>query len=862
MKELQDINLRELIENETGNRFKKKYIKCPFHNEKTPSLSVYFNANQNKEVFKCFGCSEYGDAIDFILKLRNLDYIEAREYLGLEIDEEYKEKKEKIHSKINEDIQAFRVGQELLGVFEFKNANGEIIYYKAKFKDGEKKTLSYYYIDETGSVINARCGEEIPYNYNKALKVIKDRGTIIIVEGEKDANMVNSLRLYKTVAISMKGCKDYDFLKDARVSIIGDTGKAGEEYVNHLKFNLKDKVKSLKIVTLPGVKAIGDNKDVSDWLESGKDKEDLQRAINKALDLKDERELQQTKLGIKKTIFKKGAEGEDEKKEIYLTNFSIQEAKKIRFVDDDTEGIRLTLKTDDGQVFEREGNISVFDDVKAFKHFLNAIELTFKGKLDNLTELKIWINKYFVFEEDKIYHGMQFVERENKKIFIYGDGSIDKDGDFIRNIKTNSRDNIDISNIDFITKEELIDLKQHLFNFASKDKTFSILGTIFNNLLVLQNKELKKKLHHLLIVGESGSGKSTILENVVATILNIDKKEVKSIGLITKFALIKELSKGNYPILFDEFKPSMMDKYTIANLSEMFRNSYDRATISRGNKSLETKEFELNRPLIVAGEESYPNSEKALIERSNIVYLSKNERKSEHTKAMNWIIEHEELLNKLGRSLVQVALDVNTEEYLKLRNSYNIKELNNRPLHTAINTCCGIELFNKLAERLGVERVNNYLKPIVENLTEEVLDSREDTYSVVENMIITFDTMIADGRANGPEDIIFDDTLGVLIKTSEMINQLKVFAKSIGVDTIILNNKDFKKQAKKSGIILGDKLKKVNKKVLRCDIYSKEKLGDLKLGFIYNPDGENELKTLAMLDDMAASRVSLINDYR
>lgn len=46
---------------------------CPFHAEKTPSFSV----NQKKQIFKCFGCGESGDAISFLMKRNNIDFIES-----------------------------------------------------------------------------------------------------------------------------------------------------------------------------------------------------------------------------------------------------------------------------------------------------------------------------------------------------------------------------------------------------------------------------------------------------------------------------------------------------------------------------------------------------------------------------------------------------------------------------------------------------------------------------------------------------------------------------------------------------------------------------------------------------------------
>lgn len=46
---------------------------CPFHNEKTPSFTVYPESNS----FYCYGCGAGGDIISFVRRMDNLDYIEA-----------------------------------------------------------------------------------------------------------------------------------------------------------------------------------------------------------------------------------------------------------------------------------------------------------------------------------------------------------------------------------------------------------------------------------------------------------------------------------------------------------------------------------------------------------------------------------------------------------------------------------------------------------------------------------------------------------------------------------------------------------------------------------------------------------------
>ncbi len=46
---------------------------CPFHNEKTPSFTVY----PDTQSFYCFGCGAGGDVITFVRRVDNLDYVEA-----------------------------------------------------------------------------------------------------------------------------------------------------------------------------------------------------------------------------------------------------------------------------------------------------------------------------------------------------------------------------------------------------------------------------------------------------------------------------------------------------------------------------------------------------------------------------------------------------------------------------------------------------------------------------------------------------------------------------------------------------------------------------------------------------------------
>ncbi len=62
---------------------------CPFHGEKTPS----FNVSPVRNIFKCFGCGEGGNAINFVMKHENYSYPEAIRYIAAKYNIELNETK-------------------------------------------------------------------------------------------------------------------------------------------------------------------------------------------------------------------------------------------------------------------------------------------------------------------------------------------------------------------------------------------------------------------------------------------------------------------------------------------------------------------------------------------------------------------------------------------------------------------------------------------------------------------------------------------------------------------------------------------------------------------------------------------------
>lgn len=265
--EISNIDIKDLIERETGKQFNSSNkMCCPFHDEKTASFSV----KDNK--YKCFGCEAYGDSVDFIQLYKKVSFIEALEYLGI------KSSDSDTVNFYNDKALIKKAFNNIIDIYSFENTDGNIQYYKVKVlgEDG-RKDIKYCYIND-GKVIFKRKGDELPYN----LKEVKKAETsIYIVEGEKDADTLK--RYGYKAATSLKGIKSIDPYKDCfkgkKAYIMGDTGKAGEQYIEGVYHMLKDIASSCHIVQNETLEVMGDNKDITDYIEHLESAGDDQKTI-------------------------------------------------------------------------------------------------------------------------------------------------------------------------------------------------------------------------------------------------------------------------------------------------------------------------------------------------------------------------------------------------------------------------------------------------------------------------------------------------------------------------------------------------------------------------------------------------------
>jgi len=114
---------------------------CPFHNEKTASFSV----NQERQIYKCFGCGAGGGSINFIMEIENLNFVESLRHLAdqfgiqLEIDNVPGQSRDLITQLIDiHEITAMYYHKNL------KSNEGELVQQHLMDRGLTKETIRYF----------------------------------------------------------------------------------------------------------------------------------------------------------------------------------------------------------------------------------------------------------------------------------------------------------------------------------------------------------------------------------------------------------------------------------------------------------------------------------------------------------------------------------------------------------------------------------------------------------------------------------------------------------------------------------------------------------------------------------------------
>jgi RecA-family ATPase len=162
----------------------------------------------------------------------------------------------------------------IVAPYGYKDADGTLLYQNVRF---EPKDFRQRRPDGNGGWIwNLNDVRRVLYRWPELIAY--PDATVLICEGEKDADNVAALNLTATTVASGKWTQDcIDALTGRDCWIIQDVdiNGAGDKKARSTANHLHGVAKSIKIVRLPGLTGDPGNKDVSNWLEQGHSKDEL-----------------------------------------------------------------------------------------------------------------------------------------------------------------------------------------------------------------------------------------------------------------------------------------------------------------------------------------------------------------------------------------------------------------------------------------------------------------------------------------------------------------------------------------------------------------------------------------------------------
>lgn len=135
---------------------------CPFHNEKTPSFTVY----PETQSYYCFGCGSGGDVVTFIKNIENLDYIESVKLLA-----------DKYNIPMPQDGEYDNGLSKKRTMMYEANREAARFFHKILYSPDGRQALTYYYDRglSDGTIKKFGLGYA-PNSWDMLLKYLKDKG--------------------------------------------------------------------------------------------------------------------------------------------------------------------------------------------------------------------------------------------------------------------------------------------------------------------------------------------------------------------------------------------------------------------------------------------------------------------------------------------------------------------------------------------------------------------------------------------------------------------------------------------------------------------------------------------------------------
>jgi len=244
----------------------QRSVKCPFHEDRTASMSV----NVTTGLWHCHAGCGGGSVIDLIARFDNITPIQVLKSAG-----------------VNGNGHVHRIATreeplkwETVATYNYEDTLGNIVYQvvrqHAPVKDkecGYVKTFRQRRPVANGWVWDMEGVERVLYR----LPEWANEKSVWIVEGEKDAETLIAMGFNATCNVGGAGkwLDAYtESLHKKHVTICGDNDEVGKNHVKTVFDSIAGKVKTLRLVKVPE-----SFKDVSDYAASFDNKEDCKHAL-------------------------------------------------------------------------------------------------------------------------------------------------------------------------------------------------------------------------------------------------------------------------------------------------------------------------------------------------------------------------------------------------------------------------------------------------------------------------------------------------------------------------------------------------------------------------------------------------------
>lgn len=205
-----------------------------------------------------------GGVLDLVRQEAGLKGKEAVEYLrgniGVTIDDDPP------LNAANENKRP--IPREVVATYDYIDEGGALVFQVVRFQPKDFRQRRPDQTARDGWNWSVKGVKQVPYRLD-AMFSLEGRGTVYVVEGEKDADLLSGMGLTATCNAGGAGKWPADlppYFDGLDVVIVPDNDDAGRNHANVVAAAVREYANSVRVLTLPGLAPKGD---VSDWINAG-----------------------------------------------------------------------------------------------------------------------------------------------------------------------------------------------------------------------------------------------------------------------------------------------------------------------------------------------------------------------------------------------------------------------------------------------------------------------------------------------------------------------------------------------------------------------------------------------------------------